>query len=166
MTTFKLKSIRTLDDKMKALQIYTSDEAFFRASTSEPISMETIDNDKSALPPQTHFTQKKYRLIYFEDRLIGVVDYIYDYPAVGSVYVGLLLLDKQLQGNGLGKQFMVFFESKIRQEGYNEIYLSVIDSHVKSKQFWTTMGFNAYDTKFTQVGNVSNIPVIMMKKSI
>lgn len=99
-------------------------------------------------------------------RIDGVLDVIRDYPAAGNWYVGLLLLDPELRGHGLGEQVMRALETWMLGEGGRSIELAVLEHNAPAGRFWHREGFSEVRrAPFTaSSGKVSE--AIVMRKTL
>jgi GNAT superfamily N-acetyltransferase len=76
-----------------------------------------------------------------QNRLIGVLDAVRDYPGKGDWWVGLLLLDPLHRDKGIGRKIIRSFEAWIREQCARQIFLGVIEANNSAYKFWKSMGF-------------------------
>ncbi|GMG97010.1 hypothetical protein EN5CB1_18360 [Tepidimicrobium xylanilyticum] len=81
------------DDLLKdVLNIYETNEEYFKISMNGKPSIDSIIEDKNAMPPGLNFNNKKYKLISINGQYIGIIDYIMNYPDEDTVYIGLFII--------------------------------------------------------------------------
>ena len=73
--------------------------------------------------------------------LAGVLDVIHDYPVPGEWFLGLLLLDPQWRGQGLGTAVVRAAEAWAAQGGARAIGLGVVEVNVDALRFWQRLGY-------------------------
>lgn len=56
----------------------------------------------TGLPPNKNLEDKFLLGVYKSNRLIGIIDIIRDYPTISEWLIGLLLLEPEERGKGLG----------------------------------------------------------------
>src|SRR5262249_12683756 len=76
-----------------------------------------------------------------EQRLVGVLDAIRDYPEPGEWWIGLLLLEPEQRGHGLGERAFRALEHWAGARGASGIRLAVLEHNVRAKRFWQRLGF-------------------------
>ncbi len=76
-----------------------------------------------------------------DDQLVAVIDGMRDYPDAGIFWVGLLLVDPDHRGQGLGERIMNNFERWARDQGARQVRLGVAEINVKARRFWQCIGY-------------------------
>ena len=67
-------------------------------------SKEELDEIFNTLPPNKNYEDKFVLGIYkFDNKLVGIVDIVRNFTIVGEWMLGLMLIEPQERGNGLGK---------------------------------------------------------------
>src|SRR3712207_6143438 len=74
-------------------------------------------------------------------RLVGVLTTPPGYPDAGSWYLGLMVLDPDARGQGLGEEVYRAFEAWVASQGGERILLVVADDNPRGRRFWERMGF-------------------------
>jgi GNAT superfamily N-acetyltransferase len=94
------------------------------------------------LPPGKGYEDKCLLGIYAaEQRLVGVFDAIRHYPESGEWFIGLLLLEPEQRGQGLGARIYRVFAQWAGTQGAQGIRLAVLEQNVKGERFWLRLGF-------------------------
>ena len=74
-------------------------------------------------------------------RLVGFLTTPPDYPQPGDWYIGLMVLDPDVRGKGLGEAVYRAFEAWVASAGGKRILLAVVDDNPRGRNFWDRMGF-------------------------
>ena len=122
------------------LKLYQTNEKYFSYFGDIP-TKEIVREDMCALPPNTKNEDKHYFGIFDKDKLACVVDMIDGYPEKGTIYIGLFMLDKSLQHQGLGTKIIDDFIVDLSKQGYKYIKLAYIDNNDEANCFWRKNGF-------------------------
>ncbi|MBW3570409.1 MAG: GNAT family N-acetyltransferase [Gemmatimonadetes bacterium] len=73
--------------------------------------------------------------------LVGVMDLIRDCPDRNEWWLGLLMLDPDVRGSGLGGRLYRAVEQAVRSGGATSIYLGVLEQNPSAERFWRSHGF-------------------------
>lgn len=117
-----------------------------------------------ALPPGIDQNDKHVLLIK-DENYKGVIDLVFGYPNGHTVFLGLLLLREDVQGNSFGKKSYQLIEDYIAQfEQVDRIRLAVVESNPVIG-FWKKMGFTATgEIKPYENGSFKSRAILMEKK--
>jgi len=108
-------------------------------TASANAGQETIDT----LPPNTDLKDKQVYGIYFQDEMIGCVDLVRGYPNSKTAMLGLLLLNENFQGQGIGAFAFREIERVVFQwPGFEKIRISVLKNNEGVTPFWVKLGFD------------------------
>ena len=98
------------------------------------------------------------------EQLVGLLEGLWGYPEAGVCWIGLLLLDPALRGQGLGRQLMVGFEDYARAQGSQFLMLGVVEENPRAYTFWSSLGFElVHQTKPRRFGNKLQKVLVMRK---
>lgn len=162
---FILKTI-TGDLLKNVLEIYQTNEEYFKISMNGKPSMETIIEDKNNIPPGINLDNKNFKLISLNGQDIGVIDYLMNYPDEDAVYIGLLLIHGDFHRQGYGKAIIEDFTTNMREKGYSRIRLGVLKQNTNGFQFWTKMGFKVVKEVISTIHPERNWEIKVMEKTI
>ncbi|MEH0577707.1 MULTISPECIES: bifunctional GNAT family N-acetyltransferase/NUDIX hydrolase [Streptomyces] len=78
-----------------------------------------------------------------QGRLVGVVITLARHPdpADPDPWIGLLIVDAGVQGQGVGRRIVERVEERFRAEGRSAVRLAVLDVNPKGLAFWTALGY-------------------------
>lgn len=71
--------------------------------------------------------------------LVGVAELSFGFPLAQDAYLGLMLLDRAMRGQGLGAQFLT--QVQARAAPAPRLYLAVLQENPRGRAFWQRHGF-------------------------
>lgn len=95
----------------------------------------------SELPPGKSLEDKFALGLFEEERLIGVLDVVRDYPEPHEWYLGLLVLVPEQRGQGRGRAILQTLMHWLRDQGAHGIRLAVSEHNPAGQRFWARAGF-------------------------
>ncbi len=103
----------------------------------------TAASDEFVCVPEGKTTEDKYMFGLFDARnvLLGLIESIRHYPDDQTWWLGLMMLDSQQRGQGIGSYFYKAFERWVSMHDVRQISLSVIEANEQGLRFWKKMGF-------------------------
>jgi GNAT superfamily N-acetyltransferase len=103
-------------------------------------------------------------IVSAEQRLVGVLDAIREYPSDGCWWVGLLLLEPLERNRGVGQRFYQAFEQWISQFGAKHIYIGVVEENMNALRFWQSVGYEAMEKQLPkQFGDKEHVVITMVR---
>ena len=102
---------------------------------------------------------------FFSDShdLIGILDFVRDYPSQSEWWLGLLLLDPAFR-TGLGFCIYRAFEAWAIQCKVHHIYLGVVDENQGAYRFWQKLGFETLERQPARLtGNSEHVVITMCR---
>ena len=127
------------------------------------VTPENIEADMKAMPQRkTGQEQDKYYLGYFDvhQRLVAVMDFIDHYPDAQSGFIGFFMMEKDLQGTGVGSSIITELCACLAQWDYQYIRLGYVDGNEQSRSFWLK-------NQFTDTGlrdHINDSTVVVMNR--
>ena len=116
-------------------------------------------------PPDAPDVEKRVIGVFDGPELVGVIEFLIDYPAAGTWYVGLFLLDPERRRTGLGGALYAAFQEWAAGEGGRTVRLAVQDQNAAAFRFWTRQGFRSIGTVIQDLPNRRNT-VHRMERSL
>jgi RimJ/RimL family protein N-acetyltransferase len=117
-----------------------------------------------ALPEGKTYDDKFTFVFLFEDRLVGDLDLIRDYPEPGEWWLGILLLDPSIRSLGLGADIFARFSSWTAENGARAIRLAVATRNAQALRFWNRLGFAEIDRRHRVKLGVWEDDLIVMRR--
>ncbi|MEH0471149.1 GNAT family N-acetyltransferase [Streptomyces sp. B21-097] len=80
-------------------------------------------------------------------RLVGIVVTLARHPdpADPDPWIGLLMVDAAVQGQGFGRRIVERVEERLRAAGHEAVRLAVLDANPQGLAFWTALGYEVVD---------------------
>lgn len=103
------------------------------------VTEESIRDDMCALPKRKmDEPQDKYYLGFFDDaeQLVAVMDFIDHYPTEQSCFIGFFMMERSVQGHGIGSRIITELCVYLHSLGYEYIRLGYVDGNKQSESFW------------------------------
>lgn len=119
------------------------------------------------LPPDKDYHDKFVFNLYRQNSPVGCVDLIRGYPNKETAWIGLLLIDERLHGQGLGRVTYEKVEAFIRTwPEISRIGISVVATNEVAVPFWARMGFTITGERRPYKHGRVESEVILMVKAI
>lgn len=140
----KKYAVRKLDetDTDAIFALCCQNEIFYRFHPPF-VTKKSILEDMSALPPGKQAADKFYIGFERNGKLAAVMDLVLDYPGEGAAYIGFFMMDKELQGQGIGTEIIGGCARCLSRQGYGKIRLAIDKGNPQSEAFWKKNGFAA-----------------------
>ena len=165
MYRIKLISVSNNELKNEALNIYLKNDYYFSKISDASQNISNIEEDIETIPDGVHKNQKNYKLISFNDEILGVVDYLTDYPEKNTVLIGLLIIKNDKQKQGLGTKIFRYLEKLFKNKKFLKIRIGVLVDNQIGLSFWKKQNFKEIERKFLKFEK-SEKEVIVMEKEI
>lgn len=129
------------------------------------VTVQSIKDDMQAMPQRKiGQEQDKYYLGYFDKtgQLAAVMDFVDHYPDEQSCFIGFFMMERNLQGAGIGSSIITELCEYLTELDYKYIRLGYVDSNEQSKSFWQR-------NQFTDTGlrnHTDNYTVVVMNRSL
>lgn len=102
-----------------------------------------------------------FGLVDDEERLIGAVDVVRDYPEPGQFWIGTMVIEPTIRGVGMGGWFHVEVLSWIREQGGRSVGLCVQVQNAGALRFWERAGYAETGRTRTRQGSLESEVVRM-----
>ena len=162
MDMIKLISVNNDEFKNEALNVYLENNYYFSKISDNPLSISNVEEDIEVIPNGVQKNQKNYRLISFNNELLGVVDYLTDYPEKNIILIGLFIIKNDKQKQGLGTKIFRYLEKSFKNKKFLKIRIGVLVDNEIGLSFWKKQNFKEIERKFEK----SEKEVIVMEKEI
>ena len=162
-----IKLISVNNDKLKneALNVYLENNYYFSKISDNPPSISNVEEDIEAIPNGVQKNQKNYRLISFNDEILGVVDFLSNYPEKDTILIGLFIIKNDKQKQGLGTKIFRYLEKSFKNKKFLKIRIGVLANNEIGLSFWKKQNFKEIERKFLKFEK-SKKEVIVMEKEI
>jgi len=119
---------------------------YFRIATGAPAVPEEATRAFVAGPPSKEVSDKRIVGILQDETLVGVLDSIKDWPSDGVWTMGMLLIDPDHRGKGLGSKVLEEFEGWSASEGAKAFRTALVSHHAEGARFLERFGYARDET--------------------
>ena len=165
MYRIKLISVSNNELKNETLNVYLKNDYYFSKISDNPPSISNVEEDIEAIPNGVQKNQKNYSLISFNDEILGVVDFLSDYPEKDTILIGLFIIKNDKQKQGLGTKIFRYLEKSFKNKKFLKIRIGVLANNEIGLSFWKKQNFKEIERKFLKFEK-SKKEVIVMEKEI
>ena len=134
--------IRRMDDSDvdSILSFCRKNTQFYEYCEAEP-TREQVLCDLHITPPGIGLSDKYYIGFYQNETLIAVMDLIDGYPEPEIAFIGFFMMNKDLQGRGVGTVIIQETAAYLKAAGKTTIRLAIDKGNPQSTHFWKKNGF-------------------------
>ena len=104
-------------------------------------SVRSIMDDLKALPPNKEYIDKYYVGFFKNEKIVAVMDLIYEYPNDNTVFIGFFMMDSELQGTGIGTSIISYCLNYLQSIGFKKVRLGYVKENNQAKSFWVKNRF-------------------------
>ena len=165
MDMIKLISVNNDELKNEALNVYLENNYYFSKISDDPPSISNVEEDIEVIPNGVQKNQKNYKLISFNDEILGVVDFLTDYPEKDIILIGFFIIKNDKQKQGLGTRIFRYLENLFKDKKFLKIRIGVLVDNEIGLSFWKKQNFKEIERKFLKFEK-SKKEVIVMEKEI
>ena len=165
MDMIKLISVNNDELKNEALNVYLENNYYFSKISDNPPSISNVEEDIEVISNGVQKNQKNYRLISFNNEILGVVDFLSDYPEKDTILIGLFIIKNDKQKQGLGTKIFRYLEKSFKNKKFLKIRIGVLANNEIGLSFWKKQNFKEIERKFLKFEK-SKKEVIVMEKEI
>ena len=147
------------------MNIYLKNDYYFSKISDNLPSISAVEEDIKTIPNGVQKNQKNYRLISFNDEILGVVDFLTDYPEKDIILIGFFIIKNDKQKQGLGTRIFRYLENLFKDKKFLKIRIGVLVDNEIGLSFWKKQNFKEIERKFLKFEK-SKKEVIVMEKEI
>lgn len=122
------------------LELSVENPLFFQFCPPQ-VTRKSIREDMNVLPPDVDRENKYYIGFFEKEKLVAVMDLILGYPERNAAFIGLFMMRKSKQGQGIGSSIVSDCAGLLRNQGYQKIRLAYAKGNPQSERFWKKNGF-------------------------
>ena len=165
MDMIKLISVNNDELKIETLNIYLKNDYYFSKISDNLPSISAVEEDMKTIPNGVQKNQKNYRLISFNNEILGVVDYLTDYPEKNIILIGFFIIKNDKKKQGLGTKIFRYLENLFKDKKFLKLRIGVLVDNEIGLSFWKKQNFKEIERKFLKFEK-SKKEVIVMEKEI
>ena len=138
-TDYQVKRL-TVGDAGKTYALVETNSNYYNFCPPRP-NRHTILEDIKVVPANKTLDDKFYVGFYDQEKLVAVMDLIYQYPNEQSAWMGFFMVDAKYQGQGIGSKIMADVTAELKRSGLTLIELSYPKGFAQSEHFLLKNGF-------------------------
>lgn len=147
--------------------IYQSNQEYFRYQNPNIIMNEAMVKrmlklDMNEKPDGVTSKDKHFNVVLDDDIVIGVCDFLTNYPSKKMLYVGLILVDGVLQGQGYGTRILEFIDKFCELNGIHVIQLASYEKNIDAIRLYKKNGYEVIE-KVEKEATDDSIELIYIK---
>ena len=152
---------------LAALQsLFERGSDYFEIATGAPPAKDEATRAYVAGPPTKSVDDKRVIGVFdAADHLVGVLDAIVDWPQDGVWSMGILLLDPEHRGSGLGKAVLGAFEDWAKGRGAREFRTAVVTHHDAGRRFLSESGYHHEQSVADDPAGASQASILFFTKA-
>lgn len=154
------------EDLENVLNVYQANLNYFKLCGTEDVAIDTVLEDFNAIPEGVNENQNNFLLFFENNKPIAIMNYLVNFPNENAFYIGLLMIDGNEQGKGIGRKIYKYIESQMINEGMGRGQLGVLSNNDSALKFWEEMGYSKIKTVLSSVRPDKNWEVHVMEKII
>ncbi|WP_336771435.1 GNAT family N-acetyltransferase [Paenibacillus sp. MMO-58] len=157
-----LSMVEISEDLLQAeMDILNSDPVFNRVTIdSEVMSPEDLARDKEN---GSKIGAERY-LIKEGERFVGILEFLMLNPSDNCTWLGLLQVDKKLQGHGYGPRMLDLYLEEMRRRNVSLFRIGVLEGNDPALGFWRHQGFEDIKMVKTVINNRNKTVFVLEKK--
>jgi len=140
--------IRPLDphtERHLAADVYARCADYVSMETGEPPGETHVTEFFEDVPPGRTLDDALKLGIFDDDRAaIGLIDIFRGYRKPGDWYIGLLMIDPAVRGQGIGRWVLEWIAGAARADGATRLLLCVLEENGRARAFWEKQGFTLH----------------------
>lgn len=137
--TYTVRTITEADVPMLYAWMQRNDQ-YYRYCGGET-SPGRIRQDLTLCPPGIPLAQKYYVGFFAAGTLVAVMDLVDGYPDADTVFIGFFMMNKSLQGRGVGTALVSEVLAYLTALGFAAVRLGIDKENPQSNHFWRKNGF-------------------------
>ena len=150
--TYDVRKLSEAD--MEMLYAFCSGNPKFYDYCGMDVSVELIERDMKEAPPGIPMEQKHYIGFFENEKLVAIMDLIDGYPCNSCAYIGLFMMNSEMQGRGIGSSIVLEVFDYLKEQGMESCRLAINKFNPQSNHFWRKHGFEIIKEMEIEVGPV------------
>ena len=133
--------VRNMTEHLEALSALYAENPQYFAALGQEVPTENLWEDLVAVPGGMSCLSKAFLGFWDGDKLVAVLELVFDYPEYNFAYVGLFMMSASRQGTGEGSRIMEEVFRWLKNDGYTWVELAYTYGNEQSEHFWKKNGF-------------------------
>ena len=155
MTTTFIKLTKPTSSIVEAINRWENDPALIPLTRPNQNQSELDRRENLSLEDLTKRMEDHHiYLIYFEDQLIGEMNYMVDPPYLfkkepGTAWLGITMGESVGRGKGIGYAAIQYLEDQVKEQGLKRMELGVFEFNEQAQKLYQKLGY-------TEIGRIDN----------
>ena len=128
------------EDADTILAFCRENDQFYRYCSAEPTLARVLE-DLTLTPPGVALSDKHYVGFFDGETPVAILDLIDGYPDEATAYIGFFMMNKALQGRGVGTAIIGEVCAHLRETGKTAVRLAIAEDNPQANHFWRKNGF-------------------------
>lgn len=138
----QIRLLAPSDDAAAVRNLYERAADFVMLESGTAPSDSTVAEYFNDCPPGVDLaTSRKLGMFMPGGKLVAIADLAFGYPEADDAYIGLLLVDQNCRGMGLGRAFLEHLMGTARTRNARRLLIAVLDENTRGRAFWEREGF-------------------------
>ena len=156
---YKIKRI-TEKNLIDVYELCKKNTSYYKYLNMAP-TIQNIREELTNLPPGKTINDLYFVGFYKENQLVAIVHFIIKWPDINTAYIGWFMVNKDMQGMGIGKKLIGELCVCLKNEGFKYVKLGCIKNNVEAISFWIK---NEFSFVGSEIDTGSYIVISMQKK--
>ena len=134
-------------DAARLVRLYLACADYVLLERGELPTADSVREEFESFPPnRTEADKFVFGLKTADGELVGLLSCDRDYPQPGCWWIALLMIDKALRGQGVGRSLCDHFFSWLKSQQVKRVELGVLADNEHALRFWQSQGFELVRT--------------------
>ena len=129
------------EDDVEMIYTFCKSNTQYYEYCGKELSIELIEQDLKITPPGILIEQKYYIGFFENEKLVAIMDLEDGYPSSDYVYIGFFMMNRELQGIGIGSEIVSDVLHYVKEKGFTKCQLGIDKENPQSNHFWRKNGF-------------------------
>jgi GNAT superfamily N-acetyltransferase len=130
------------NDAPRLVPLYQACSDYVLLERGELPTADSAREEFESFPPnRTEADKFVFGLKAVDGELVGLLSCDRDYPQAGWWWIALLMIDKALRGQGVGRVLCSDFFSWLKSQQATRVELGVLADNAQALRFWQAQGF-------------------------
>ncbi len=161
MVDWKLEPINQADHTLETLDLVQRAADYVTLEVSRAPDLAFVKDFFETAPPGLTRNDLQAHGIRSNGRLVGVIGIAHGYEFPTDWWIGLMLIDPALRGQGIGAQVVAQLIEKANAAGIIMIKLAVLLANPHGLRFWENQGFEFHRPAPAQPGSDGHDRVVL-----
>lgn len=161
-------SVRELteNDLPQMLSLEESQSEYLQLQGKSQLTLAEIKSDLSSVPLSVKPSQK-WTLGFFKDnKLVAIIDFLTDYPQVQTVWIGLFLVSKNNEGQGIATHLSKALFKSFKSEKFTNVQTLKYEQEPVNQKLLEKLGFVDQQQLVLKNSEGLDVPAILSKLTL